>query len=281
MKSSKPNSRNYAVSLRQMLRRERRSRWLVIVLAQAFVLPWMLMIIVGAAYGSTDAACGTACALVYLLPVLAIPFAIFLNRYDSAKTWELLRFSLSPLGDVEKLIDSIDGELADGAHIEVCGISPSRFRRQTNGTVVLTRSWILWFGLKEFRFLPVSHVLWFYKLIEAPSAWWDIRDRRRSQLACVTRRNELLELRALDEEFLDDALEILIRKRPEALFGFRAEWMELAEKAISPVLEEVARRRAKWQLASPEERAEWRNDCLADARHFVCRVDSEAVKQEW
>jgi hypothetical protein len=267
-----PPAKNPLVSLRRMLRWERRISWAATVWWFTLVTVCAASIVAGAGTDLYMLACAGFIVFFFVLAI-AIGLGVFSSRYDSVTTWRQIHYTLDSLGDVNELLDQIDNELA-GREAELFGPVPTRYRGQTRGSLILTQSWVLWFGWDGFRFFPIPRMVWLYKRIEVSAAWWGVSDHRRIELACVTRANTLLTLQMTDEDFLDEAIEILIRKRPEALFGFRAEWIELAKKSISPVLDEVARRRAAWEKASSEERAEWRNDCLADARHFVRRVDS-------
>jgi len=234
----------------------------------------LIIFVVGSVDMQSASSIACACILIAMVCLIAIPFGFSRERYDPQKTSELIHFSLDDLGDADELLKQIDFELAATENVEIIGARPTRFRRQTQGTLFLTETWILWFGWSKFRFLPISNILWFYKRIEIPSAWWQTSERRRVELACVTFSNELVTLRMHCEEFADEAMQVLIRKQPQALYGFQLEFKEMANKSITALQCEVARRRISWEKMSPEERAEWRNDCLADAQHFVCRVDS-------
>jgi hypothetical protein len=270
-----PSANNPIFSLRSMLREEGKNNWVPFAWWGALVLVSPTVLIAGFVFDSLALA---FLGFVFILSSFAavIPLGILTASYEPDNTRRQIHFTLASLGDVDQLLDEIDSELAadDG---EVLGAIPSRFRRQTRGTLVLTDSWVLWFGWTEFRFFPISRIVWIYKQIEISPAWWAVSDRRQVELAIVTRANTQMWLRIHCEDFADEAMKILIRKCPEALYGLRTEWKELAGKSIAAILEEVARRRAALEKASPEERAEWRNDCLADARHFVRRVDTTAA----
>ena len=254
-----------------MLRQEVKNNWIPFVWWGALFFVSPAVLIAGVVFDSYALAF-FGFVLVLSSFAAAIPLGILTASYEPDNTRRQIHFTLASLGDADQLLDEIDSELgADDA--EIFGAIPSRFRRQTQGTLALTDSWVLWFGWTEFRFFPISRIVWVYKQIEISPAWWAVSDRRQVELAFVTQANTHMWLRIHCEDFADDAMEILIRKRPDALYGLRTEWKELADKSISPVLEEVARRRTAWEKMSSEERAEWRNDCLADARHFVRRVD--------
>jgi hypothetical protein len=272
MESVESASRSPSLSLRRMLRRESRNSWAVVVWFMMIATLVALTLILGVATRTEGLLC-VGFMLVVLLFTLAIPMGMFSGLNDAVTTWQQIHYTLDSLGDADVLLYQIDRELA-AEDVEIFGAIPERFRRQTRGTLVVTNAWILWFGWNEFRIFPISRIVWLYKRLEVSSAWWRVTDHRRVELACVTRANTLLTMRISCEEFADDAIEFLFRKRPEALYGFRAEWMHLAEESIEPVLKEVACRLVVWEQLSHEERAEWRNDCLADARHFVRRVDS-------
>jgi hypothetical protein len=273
MQPKKPASRNPDLRLQEMVRWEGRTGCFANAIVRTAVIGGIGGIIFGVGTQSASSIV-CACMLVAMVCLVAIPFGFKRERYDSQRTSELIHLSLDNIGDADELLKQIDSELAATDKVEIFGAIPTRFRRQTQGTLFLTENWILWFGWSEFRFLPISSVLWFYKRIEIPSAWWQTSDRKRVELACVSFANDLLTLRMHCEEFVEDAMQILIRKQPQALFGFKPEFKEMADKHITALQHEVARRRVAWEPMPQEERAEWRNDCLADARHFVRRVDS-------
>src|SRR5262249_3805418 len=150
-------SESEALSLRRMLRREARNSLTARVLWIASVILIAATFVVGAAAASEALACVIFILFLFVL-MLAAPPGFFSARHDPAKTWEQIHFTLDSLGDANDLLDQIDLELAaDGA--EIFGAIPSRYRRQTQGTLVLTESWILWFGWHEFRFFPISRIV--------------------------------------------------------------------------------------------------------------------------
>ena len=217
--------------------------------------------------------------LVYSM-VGIVPFALHAYSYRPAKSRRLLLRCLSPYGDPDKLIDEIDIELRDRSFVRDGGLQPDRFYRRTTGHIIFTEHWLLWFGWSEFRFLPIAEVAWFYKRIEVQSRFWGISDRVVPYLVCVTGSGEPHLFRLFNEDYVDEALHRMLRRRPEALCGFQGEWRALAETEPAALRQLVAERRAEWEVLSAGRRADMRDEQLDDAFLNIRRVDSSSSPKE-
>src|SRR5262249_20405731 len=116
MRRKYDSSRREPLSLRTMLRRERRNRFIVLAVSQATALLTLAVFMFGVATHSEALVC-SGCTAFLILLMLIFPFALSLERFDSTRTWEHLRFNLKPIGDPDDLIDCIDAELADASHV--------------------------------------------------------------------------------------------------------------------------------------------------------------------
>jgi len=87
-------------------------------------------------------------------------------------------------------------------------------------------------------------------------------------------------LRLLNEDYVDEALHRLIRRRPDALFGFQGEWRELAETDPAALQHLVRDRQAEWQRLSGSRRKDGIDERRDDASQLVRRVDSTSSPSE-
>jgi hypothetical protein len=282
------SSANKVLSLRQLLRRERRMFLLVwSSVALLFVLISGL-IVTTVALGSdafsgpesVEKAFSFALFVAMMLFALTLPFLSYPFLYRPAKTRRLMQRCLSPYGDPEKLIDEIDIELRDRSFVRDAGLQPDRLYRQTTGHLIFTERWLLWFGWSEFRFLSIADVFWFYKRIEVQPRLWGTSDRIRNYLVCVTGRGEPHHLRLFNDEYVDEAIYRLLRRRPEALCGFQAEWQALAATQPAALRQMVAERRQEWEHLSAARRADWKDERFDDACLYIRRVDSSSSPEE-
>src|SRR4029077_2943677 len=122
--------------------------------------------------------------------------------------------------------------------------------------LIFTEHWLLWFGWSEFRFLPIADVFWFYKRIEVQPRLWCTSDRIRNYLVCVTGLGEPHHSRLFNDEYVDEAIYRLVRRRPEARCAFQAEWQALAATQPAALRQMVAERRREWEHLSAARRAD-------------------------
>ncbi|HLW66161.1 MAG TPA: hypothetical protein VKS79_12690 [Gemmataceae bacterium] len=282
---AKPPAGHKVMSLREMMRKERKyhSRvWGIIIFGLALLLVFIFLLVVllidSAHPGRADLDDILAPVFFYLfiLALCVAPFVVHPLRYRPAMTRCLIKHSLSPYGNPDELIDAIDLELQDRSYLRDSGMRPDRFYWQTTGHVVFTESWLLWFGWSEFRFLRLAELLWFYKRIEVRTRVWSTRDHVVSCLVCVNANGRPFLLRLFSEDYVDEALHRMVRRRPEALFGFQGEWRALAETEPPALQHLVARRRAEWEKLSRSSQVDLKEDRFDDACHFVRRVDSSS-----
>jgi hypothetical protein len=198
--------------------------------------------------------------------------ALSLGRFDKGKTRRDLHHFLARYGDVRKQTEQIDSELHMTAEVHEFDYMPSRFRG-TSGTILLTKSWLLSFGPESICFLRVDDILWFFKRYEVRNQWWGISHRPVVQLSCLTNRGMLYALAPVHDDTVDELIEFLAWRRPEALFGFSDDWRNLAEEGMTAVREEVTKRRAEWERLSKFQRGDWQEELTDLAISFICRVD--------
>jgi len=274
------------LSLRYLLHRERRKHSLIwygtfgLLFAYLALLVLLGVIVYDVATGQLSDAFGSLAVSVFCLLLGTIPLAELPLRFRPTKTSRLLQQSLSPYGDPEKLIDEIDTELQDRSFVRDAGLQPDRFYRRTTGHLIFTKHWLLWFGWSEFRFLPTADVVWFYKRVEVQSRLWGVSDRVVPYLVCVTGSGEPFLFRLFAEDYVDEALQRLLRRRPEALCGFQGEWRALAETEPKALRQLVAERRAEWERLSAGRRADARDERIDDAFLNIRRVDSASSPAE-
>jgi hypothetical protein len=123
-------------------------------------------------------------------------------------------------------------------------------------------------------------VAWFYKRIEVQSRFWGISDRVVPYLVCVTGSGVPYLFRLFGEDYVDEALQRLLRRRPEALCGFQGEWRALAETEPEALRQLVTERRAEWERLSAGRKADIRDERLDDAFLNIRRVDSASSPAE-
>jgi hypothetical protein len=216
---------------------------------------------------------GLLVMLGMFLPLIVFFLVYNFWRYNPRRTARQLRLSLALRGDVNELIERIDDELADAPKVEDLGFLPTRIRYQTRGQIVVTRSWLLWFGWSSFRFLPLADLIWFYKRVDLQPNQLFLRDHRIAYLVCLDARGETHALRMTCESYLDDALEVMARHRPEALFGFQGEWEELADLGVEKVQAAVNQRKVEFEKLNRYRRGSWIEARAEEAIRYLRRND--------
>jgi hypothetical protein len=276
------------LSLRELLRRE---RWYHALLRAFGILGIAIVIVtmlIAVAYwmdtfnweDDSDAVLAISFYALVIIGAFVLPLWRHPFRYQPAKTHRLLHEQLSPHGNPETVVDAIDLELQDRSFVRDSGLQPCRFYRQTIGHIIFTEQWLLWFGWMEFCFLHVADVVWFYKRIEVKTRFLGMSDRVLTYLVCVGPDGTPHLLRLLNEEYVDEAMDRLLRRRPEALCGFQGEWRALAETEPEALRELAAQQRAEWERLSSDDRADARDERLDDAFLNIRRVDASSSGEE-
>lgn len=175
-------------------------------------------------------------------------------------------------GETNDLIRQIDSEFEPGKGHWIRGELPGAFRGRGNRCAMLGEFWLIVFEPEDFWIVRVPDILWTFKRIVAKPAWWG-GERLVFQVCCVMNVDRIYCIPMLNESWADELLQELVERRPEALFGYRGEWRDLAAKGRKAMRAEVARRKEEWNAFDEEGRDDWQMDRRDEAENFVRRVD--------
>ncbi|HEV3145814.1 MAG TPA: hypothetical protein VGZ47_18135, partial [Gemmataceae bacterium] len=109
---------------------------------------------------------------------------------------------------------------------------PAGFRGRFGGTILLTKSWLLSFGSDSICFLRVEDIVWVFKRYEIQPRWWKANDRPTVRLSCLMNYGVMYDLAPGSDDSIDELVEFLVWRRPEALFGFTQQWRNLADEGM-------------------------------------------------
>jgi hypothetical protein len=263
--------------LDRLIRREKRS--VVAIMAAAFAGFFLVMValVFGSANDSDAALCLFSCFAGLLVPAIVVITSIFRDRYAQDLTENRLNLLLSPYGNLQVVIRQIDSEIESESTRQIRGSRPNLFRGKRNRCAMITDSWLLVFEPWEFWIVSVADILWAFKRISVEPRWW-VGDRLIYQVCCVLGADRIYCMQMPNESWANDILEVMIERRPEALFGDRGEWRDLAAMGRKAMRIEIARRRELWSALDEEGRGDWHMDRRDEAANFVRRVDPLAPK---
>src|SRR5262245_37021262 len=135
-------------------------------------------------FGARDADGVICCCTVPLLPVGIVAATLIGQYFAPVLTRERLQFLLRQYGNPETLIQQIDQELVGDASRRTCGLPPRTFRGKFSRSVIVTRSWLLYFDQSDFWIVAIPEVLWAFKRISALKTWAG-GERLVFQVCCV------------------------------------------------------------------------------------------------
>jgi hypothetical protein len=265
-------------TLRQLMRRERRvwiSLWSIALL---ILLSFSVILSLFPNDSNEQFSPAIAVLLIYALPIVG--YLVFLSkRTNPGKTRSDLNHFLRRFGNVDRQINGIDSELRNAAEVHEFDYMPAGFRSASGGTILLTHSWLLSFAPESICFLRIQDIVWLFKRCEIHPRWWKANDRPTVRLSCLTDYGLLYDLAPGNDDSIDELMEFLTWRRPEALFGFTEQWRNLADEGMAAMRRQISNRRAEWDRLSPFQKGDWMEQLIDESIIYICRVD-ESISVE-
>jgi hypothetical protein len=257
-----------------LIRREKR---LVLLGASGFLAAFAMwisaLLFFGPLVGRREEAAGfVCCCSAGLLPLVLLLAALIGRNYAPESTNNRLITLLFQYGKIKQVIKQIDSEVESGKQTQIRGSLPGALRGLGNRCAIISESWLIIFEPEDFWIVRISDILWAFKrIIARPTRWTG--ERLIFQVCCVMNVDRVYCIPLPNEAWADEVLQMLVKRRPEVLFGYHGEWRDLAANGRAAMGAEIARRRNEWYALDEEGRDEWRMDRLDEAENFVRRVD--------